>query len=218
VIPGPYLQVIVRDSGTGVDPSVQDNIFEPFFTTKAIGEGTGLGLATCHGIVRQNRGHIGLVSEPGRGTTFEIYLPRAEVEKPDSETPQVQEEAQRGDETILLIEDEAPVRELCARALERLGYNVISAATGGEGLERAGRFGGSIDALVTDVVLPDMRGPEVAERLKEARPDIAVLFASGYTQDTIARDGIIEESVNFLQKPYTLSKLGKTVRRALDRR
>ena len=110
------------------------------------------------------------------------------------------------------------MRALCAQALDQLGYTVISAATGSEGLERAAEFEGPIDALVTDVVLPDMRGPEVAERLKEARPDIAVLFASGYTQDTIARDVIIEEDVNFLQKPYTLSKLGRTVRRALDSR
>jgi PAS domain S-box-containing protein len=218
VIPGPYLQVIVRDTGGGVDASAREHVFEPFFTTKASGKGTGLGLATCHGIVKQNGGHIGLASEPGEGTTFEIYLPRAKAESSTSEAPPRPEAAHRGDETILLIEDEEPVRKLYAHALEQLGYTVISAATGGEGLERATHFKGSIDALVTDVVLPDMRGPEIAERLKKTRPDVAVLFTSGYTRDAIARDGVLEQSVNFLQKPYTLSKLGETVRRALDSR
>jgi len=218
VIPGPYLKVTVQDTGTGVDTSVQEHVFEPFFTTKASGEGTGLGLATCHGIVKQNGGHIWLISEPGMGTTFEIYLPRAAAESSVSETQPQQEAERGGDETILLIEDEEPVRALCAQALDQLGYTVISAATGSEGLERAAEFEGPIDALVTDVVLPDMRGPEIAERLRKARPDVAVLFASGYTQDAIARDGILEQSVNFLQKPYTLSKLGMAVRRALDSR
>jgi PAS domain S-box-containing protein len=218
VAPGPYLQIIVEDTGGGVDPSAQEHVFEPFFTTKASGKGTGLGLATCHGIVKQNGGHIGLVSEPGEGTTFEIYLPRAKAEGSAPEAPPRQETAHRGDETILLIEDEEPVRKLYAHALEQLGYTVISAATGSEGLERAARFEGSIDALVTDVVLPDMRGPEIAERLRRLRPDIAVLFTSGYDQNAIARDGVLEPSVNFLQKPYTLSKLGETVRRALDSR
>jgi len=218
VTPGPYLQMIVRDSGSGVDPSVQEHVFEPFFTTKASGKGTGLGLATCHGIVKQNGGHIGLDSEPGKGTTVEIYFPRAEAASPAANTPPRPESAQRGDETILLIEDEEPVRKLCVQALEKLGYTVISAASGGEGLERAALFEGTIDALVTDVILPDMRGPEIANRLREIRPNVAVLFTSGYTQDAIARDGVLEQSVHFLQKPYTMSKLGEKVRRALDSR
>jgi two-component system cell cycle sensor histidine kinase/response regulator CckA len=218
VTPGSYLQVIVKDTGSGVDASAQEHVFEPFFTTKASGKGTGLGLATCHGIVKQNGGHIGLVSEPGEGTTFEIYLPRAKAEGSVSKTPPRREAAHRGDETILLIEDEEPVRRLCAHALEQFGYTVISAAAGSEGLERAARFEGSIDALVTDVVLPDMRGPEIAERLRKMRPGVAVLFTSGYARDAIARDGVLEQGVNFLQKPFTLSKLGETVRRALDSR
>ena len=218
VTPGSYLQVTVQDTGSGVDLATQEHIFEPFFTTKATGEGTGLGLALCYGIVKQNGGHIELVSEPGKGTTFEIYLPRAAAESSTLEPPAPLETAQHGDETILLIEDEAPVRKLCTRALEHLGYTVIAAAAGGEGLERAARFEGSIDALVTDVVLPDMRGPEIAERLKEARPDIAVLFSSGYTQDVIARDGVLDPNVNFLQKPYALSELAIMVRRAIDSR
>ena len=216
VNPGPYLQVIVRDTGSGVEPAVRDHIFEPFFTTKPAGEGTGLGLATCHGIVKQNRGHIWLLAEPGKGSTFEIYLPRTEASSAIVESAPRQAATLGGHETVLLIEDEEPVRKLCARALERLGYKVISAATGGEGLELAARHAGPIDALVADVVLPDMRGPEVAERLQDARPGLVVLFASGYTRDAIARDGVLEESVNFLQKPYTLSKLGKELRRVLD--
>jgi PAS domain S-box-containing protein len=216
VIPGPYLQVIVRDTGGGIEPSVREHIFEPFFTTKPTGEGTGLGLATCHGIVRQNGGHIWLLAEPGVGSTFEIYLPRTEASSAIVESTPRQELALGGHETILLIEDEEPVRALCTRALEKLGYRVISAATGGEGLERAARHAGPIEALVTDVVLPDMRGPEVAEKLQDARPDLVVLFASGYTRDAIARDGVLEEDVNFLQKPYTLSKLGAELRRVLD--
>jgi CheY-like chemotaxis protein len=218
VTPGSYLQVTVRDTGSGVDLAVQKHVFEPFFTTKASGEGTGLGLALCYGIVKQNGGHIELVSEPGKGTTLEIYLPRAAKESSAPEPEAPPEAAQHGDETILLIEDEAPVRKLCTDALEHFGYTVISAKTGKEGLERAARFEGSIDALVTDVVLPDMRGPEIAERLKEARPDIAVLFSSGHTRDAIARDGVLDPSVNFLQKPYTLSTLAIMVRRAIDSR
>jgi PAS domain S-box-containing protein len=218
VMPGPYLQVSVHDTGVGVEPSLQEHVFEPFFTTKASGEGTGLGLATCHGIVKQNGGHIGLISLPGKGTTFEIYLPRAEAVNSIAKIPPQPESAQTGSETILLIEDEEPVRKLCTHALERLGYTVISATAGGEGLERVARIEGSIDALVTDVVLPDMRGPEIAERLRKVRPDIAVLFISGYTHDAIARDGVLEQDVNFLQKPFTMTKLGEKVRRMLDSR
>ncbi|HEY5658838.1 MAG TPA: PAS domain-containing protein [Myxococcota bacterium] len=216
VVPGPYVQVIVRDTGSGVAPAVRNHIFEPVFTTQPTGEGTGLGLATCHGIVKQNRGHIWLLGDPDKGCTFEIYLPRAESGLVILERPRGRETAEGGNETILLIEDEEPVRRLCALALENLGYRVISAATGAEGLERAAQHAGPLDALVTDVVLPDMRGPEIAERLREARPDLVVLFASGYTEDAIARDGVLEDGVNFLQKPYTLSKLGKALRRALD--
>jgi PAS domain S-box-containing protein len=216
VTPGPYLQVIVRDTGSGVEPSVREHIFEPFFTTKPAGEGTGLGLATCHGIVKQNAGHIWLVAEPGVGSTFEIYLPRTEASSAIVESAPQQDAALGGKETVLLIEDEEPVRSLCTHALERLGYEVLSAATGSEGLERAARHAGPIDALVTDVVLPDMRGPEVAEKLQDARPGLAVLFASGYTRDAIARNGVLEEDVDFIQKPYTLSKLGAELRRVLD--
>ena len=218
VIPGPYLQVIVRDTGSGVEPAAREHIFEPFFTTKPTGEGTGLGLATCHGIVKQNGGHIWLLVEPGKGSTFEIYLPRTEASSAIVEPAPRAGGALGGHETVLLVEDEEPVRKLCASALERLGYTVISAATGREGLEHAGRHAGPIDALVTDVVLPDMRGPELAEKIQGARPDLAVLFASGYTRDAIARDGVLEEGVNFLQKPYTLSKLGAELRRVLDSR
>jgi len=218
VMPGPYLQISVHDSGVGVEPSMQEHVFEPFFTTKASGEGTGLGLATCHGIVKQNGGHIGLVSLPGEGTTFEIYLPRAEAENSVAKIPPRPEPAQRGNETILLIEDEDPVRKLCTHALEKLGYTVISATAGIDGLERVSRFEGTIDALITDVVLPDMRGPEIAEQLRKVRPDIAVLFISGYTHDAIARDGVLEQNVNFLQKPFTMTKLGEKLRRMLDSR
>jgi two-component system cell cycle sensor histidine kinase/response regulator CckA len=216
--PGPYLKVTVKDTGIGVDASVREHVFEPFFTTKASGEGTGLGLATCHGIVKQNGGYIWLTSELGAGTTFDVYLPRAEAAQAVSEPPTRREAERGGSETILVIEDEEPVRLLCAQALKKLGYTVISAETGSEGLALAASFEGSIDALVTDVVLPDMRGPEIADRLREARPGVAVLFASGYTRDGIARDGILAESVNFLQKPYTVTELGMAVRRALDSR
>jgi len=218
VMPGPYLQISVHDTGVGVEPSVQEHVFEPFFTTKASGQGTGLGLATCHGIVKQNGGHIGLVSLPGEGTTFEIYLPRAEAENSIAKIKPQPEPVQRGNETILLIEDEEPVQKLCKHALEKLGYTVIAATAGIDGLERVSRFEGTIDALITDVVLPDMRGPEIAEQLRKVRPDIAVLFISGYTHDAIARDGVLEPNVNFLQKPFTMTKLGEKVRRMLDSR
>jgi PAS domain S-box-containing protein len=218
VMPGPYLQISVHDTGVGVEPSVQEHLFEPFFTTKKSGEGTGLGLATCHGIVKQNGGYIGLISLPDKGTTFEIYLPRAGSENSAAKTTPRPRPAQRGNETILLIEDEEPVKKLCTHALEKLGYTVISATAGGEGLELVSRFEGAIDALITDVVLPDMRGPEIAVQLRKVRPDIAVLFISGYTHDAIAHDGVLEQNVNFLQKPFTMTKLAAKVRRMLDSR
>ncbi|MDH3519236.1 MAG: ATP-binding protein [Myxococcales bacterium] len=216
VIPGSYVKLVVRDTGSGVDASVREHIFEPFFTTKATGEGTGLGLATCHGIVKQNSGYIWLRSDPESGAIFEIYLPRVEAEPEPEEGLPLDEEVQGGQETILLIEDEAPVRLLCAQALERLGYHVLTAASGGDALERATRYQGLIDALVTDVVLTDMRGPEIAEQLRTARPELTILYVSGYTPDSDVRSDIFEEGVNFLQKPYTLKKLGTVLRRALD--
>jgi CheY-like chemotaxis protein len=176
-------------------------VFEPFYSTKPVGQGTGLGLATCHGIVRQSGGHIELHSEPGRGTMFEIYFPRATISLPA--TPPAQPQALDdfgGSETVLLVEDEDDLRGLCGRALSSLGYRVLSAATAAQALDVATRNSGQIDALITDVVLPDMRGPEISRRLAQAFPNLRILYVSGYTEDAIAHDGVFEPGVNFLAR------------------
>jgi len=213
--PGPYVKLVVRDTGGGMESDVQQHAFEPFFTTKAAGQGTGLGLATCHGIVQQNGGYIRLQSIPQEGTTFEIHLPRAhrpqEVAQPIH--PSTMEEI-RGSERVLFVEDEPSLRELGARSLQTLGYHVVSAATGTEALQLAATAG-PFDALITDIVLPDMRGPEVSRRLLDSFPELRVLYVSGYTDDASVHSGTLEEGVNFLPKPYAPAQLAALLRRIL---
>jgi two-component system cell cycle sensor histidine kinase/response regulator CckA len=216
---GDYVRLVVRDTGTGIAGDAQKHVFEPFYTTKPLGHGTGLGLATCHGIVRQSGGHIELRSEPGRGTVFEIYFPRANISLPATPAAQPQMlDDFRGSETVLLIEDEHDLRELCGRALSGLGYRVLSADTAVQALDLAMRNPGPLDALITDVVLPDMRGPEIGRRLADAFPRLRILYVSGYTEDAIAHHGVFEPGVNFLQKPYTPARLAELLRKALDQR
>jgi two-component system cell cycle sensor histidine kinase/response regulator CckA len=215
VAPGEYVRLAVTDTGIGMDEQVQQHIFEPFFTTKDRGRGTGLGLATTHGIVRQSGGHIWLYSEPGRGTTFKIYLPRAT----DGVAPLARVEsppAQPGWETVLVVEDEAMVRRFAVIALERLGYRALEAPDGQAALETASAFAGPIHLLFTDVVMPHMNGHELATRIRERRPDVRVLYASGYTDNTIVHQGVLEPGLAFLQKPYTAVELSAKVREVLD--
>jgi PAS domain S-box-containing protein len=213
VVPGTYALLQVTDSGAGMDDETQDRVFDPFFTTKP--NGTGLGLATVYGIVKQNGGHIWLYSEPGLGTTFKIYFPHettAPVAAPAPEEPA----SLQGAETILLVEDSDAVRSLVAELLTSYGYTVLQAADGPEAIEIAEQRHGSIDLLLTDVVMPSMNGRELAERLLADNPPLKVLFTSGYPEDTIVRHAIAEARVAFIEKPYLPDDLGRAVRSIFD--
>lgn len=213
--PGDYVHLMVSDTGHGMDDDVLVHAFEPFFTTKGPGEGTGLGLATCHGIVRQNGGHVWIDSEPGRGTVVHVCLPRADEVAAPRRAPPVSRLAP-GAETVLVVEDEEMVREVAIAALQSCGYRVLSAGTGPEALALAEAHDGEIALLLTDVVLPGMNGAEVARRLRDARPGTRVLFASGYPDSSFADDGVVGQDVNFLQKPYRVTTLSQKVREVLD--
>ena len=216
VQPGPYVMLAVTDTGVGMDEATRMRIFEPFFTTKESGEGTGLGLATVYGIVKQSGGSIWAYSEPGRGTTFKIYLPRTDV-APAPPRPVVDRTVVAGrGETILLVEDDSAVRRLARRFLVSAGYTVLEAGNGDEALLMAGRTDGAIDLLLTDVIMPGMIGSELAARLHEVSPGLRVLYASGYTDDVILRRGVLENTAAFLAKPYTRDELTRKVRKMLD--
>jgi len=212
--PGDYAVLIVSDDGCGMEKEVLRHAFEPFYTTKPEGQGTGLGLATVYGIVKQNDGFINVYSEPGNGTTFRIYLPRREGRV---ETKVVAERsvAEGGSETVLVVEDESAIRQLAQTMLERLGYTVLAAGTPDEALELARTFEGRIDLLITDVVMPGMNGRELADRLTAVRPDTRCLFMSGYTADVIAHRGKLYDGVHFVQKPFTRTVLAASVRDAV---
>jgi PAS domain S-box-containing protein len=215
VAPGPYALLAVSDSGVGMSREAKAHLFEPFFTTKPAGEGTGLGLATVYGIVRQAGGHVWVYSEPGQGTSFKIYLPRTE-ETEERPEPRRAVRDHRGSETVLVVEDEPAVRELASRALAAAGYHVLQAPSGREALEEAGRTAGPVHLLVTDVVMPDMSGQKLAEALKRARPETRVLYMSGYTENTIVHHGVLDAGVHFLSKPFTPATIQERVREVLD--
>jgi len=214
VRPGRYVMLAVADSGRGMDRETLARAFEPFFTTKEQGKGTGLGLATVYGIVRQSEGHISAHSEPGQGSTFKIYLPR--IDDPgDDEAATSKAAAATARGTVLLVEDEGSLRELAAEMLEMMGYSVLAAGGGAEALALAGQHRGRIDLLLTDVVMPGMTGRELAERLEVVRPETRVMFMSGYTDDALGRRGLLSAGTLLLQKPFTLSKLAAMLREAL---
>jgi PAS domain S-box-containing protein len=214
--PGPHVLLSVSDTGVGMTDDVKGRIFEPFFTTKGPGKGTGLGLATVFGIVKQSGGHIGVESAVGVGTTFRVYFPRAEgAAGPHEEHPAPVPAA--GAETVLLVEDESAVRCLVRHVLASHGYTVLEASDGGEAGQIESAYRGPIHLLVTDVVMPGEGGRSVAERIAASRPGVRVLFISGYTNDAVVRHGILHESVDFLQKPFTPAALAHKVREVLDR-
>ncbi len=215
--PGEYVLLAVSDDGHGMDKETLARLFEPFFTTKALGVGTGLGLATVYGIVRQNKGLINVYSEPGRGTCFKIYLPRhAGKKEPFSKTADSVEPVKGGTETILLVEDEPSILDIAIKMLKQQGYIILAARTPGEAIRMAREYSGRIDLLLTDVVMPEMNGSDMAKNIMSLYPDIKLLFMSGYTANVIAHHGVLEESVHFIQKPFHKKDLTAKVREVLD--
>lgn len=216
-LPGEYAVIAMRDTGCGMNEETVSHIFEPFFTTKAQGSGTGLGLATVYGIVQQNRGFVTVSSTPGSGSDFRVYFPIFRGAAPASPAPPPESHAPGGEETVLLVEDEAALLQLSKRMLQGLGYNVLAADTPGKAIDIASSFEGRIDLLITDVVMPEMNGRELREKLDTVRPGLRTLFMSGYTADVIDRRGALDSGVYFLSKPFKIKQLAAMVREALDR-
>ncbi len=215
VTPGPHVMLAVSDTGEGMTEAVRSQIFDPFFTTKAVGKGTGLGLSTVYGIVKQAGGHIWVYSEPGKGTCFKIYLPRVDKAHPVLDPLKIPPESLQGAETVLVVEDDAQLRNMACKILKKYGYKVLSAEGGPSALEIAKTHGETIHLLVTDVVMPVMSGKEAAECMKTLQPDIKVLFMSGYTDNAIVHHGILDKDTAFLQKPFTPEGLARKVREVL---
>jgi len=216
--PGSYVMLSIADSGTGMNPETIAHIFEPFFTTKGVGEGTGLGLATVYGVVKQSNGYIWVDSAPGKGSTFQIYLPRnLDADLVSVAKPEVQSRGMsRGSEMILLVEDAEPLRKLAQAFLESNGFRVLSAQSGEAALEIAERHSGPFDLLLTDVVMPGMNGRVLAEQLSIRQPGLKVLFMSGYTDSFIAGHGVLQMGTNLLHKPFTEEIFISKVREVLD--
>jgi CheY-like chemotaxis protein len=217
VRPGEYVVLTVSDTGCGMDEKTKARIFEPFFTTKEVGKGTGLGLSTVYGIIKQSGGHIRLYSEPGCGTTFKIYLPRLEelVDSPSQHN--IPAPLPHGTETVLLVEDETSVRALATRVLNEQGYAVLEASNGEDALQVVEQYAGKdIHLLLADVVMPQMGGKDLASQMQILRPGIKMLFTSGYTDDAIVYDGVLDADIPFIQKPFTPGALVRKVREVLD--
>ena len=214
--PGRYVMLAVSDTGTGMSPDTQAHIFEPFFTTKEVGKGTGLGLSMVYGIVKQSGGYIWVYSEPGRGTSFKIYFPRVEQLAEAVALEKRPAGAQRGTETILLVEDDAQLRALTSSVLAHCGYKVLSAAGTEEGLVLCRKNHRDIHLLVTDVIMPGMNGRQLAEQVKQISPSAKVLYVSGYTSNAIVHYGVLDPGLRFLPKPFSLAALVAKVREVLD--
>jgi two-component system cell cycle sensor histidine kinase/response regulator CckA len=218
---GSYVMLAISDTGVGMDEATCARVFEPFFTTKESGKGTGLGLSTVYGIIKQSNGYIWVYSEPGQGTTFKIYLPRVEELEP-VERPRARRAADRaplernGKETGLVVEDDDAVRTVVRRTLEGSGYTVVEARDVGEATQLASEYEGPIDFLITDLIMPEMSGRDLARRVAELRPDVRVLYMSGYSDHTVLRQGMLSPDMEFLAKPFTRESLLDKVREILD--
>ena len=215
--PGSYVMLAISDTGSGMNKETREHIFEPFFTTKEIGKGTGLGLSTVYGIAKQNNGFIWVYSEPGQGTTFKIYLPGVKRDVKAEEKERTCVEDPGGSETVLIVEDDDSLRKLAQKALQRHGYRTLAAENGEEALRVSKEYDGLIDLVVTDVVMPKMSGREVAEMLQSLRPEIKVIYMSGYTDNAIVHHGVLAPGLNFLEKPFSPEGLARKVREVLDR-
>jgi CheY-like chemotaxis protein len=215
-VPGQYVRLAVSDDGCGMDTDTLSHLFEPFFTTKAMGQGTGLGLSMVYGIVKQNHGFINVYSEPEQGTTFTIYLPRHVTEAGQARTTRAAKPASRGHETILLVEDDPAVLTMTTRMLTGQGYTVLAARAPVEAIRVAGEQAAEIHLVMTDVVMPEMNGRDLAATLLALYPNLKRLFASGYTANVIAHNGVLDEGMPFLQKPFSLHDLAAKVREVLD--
>jgi len=213
---GGYVLIAIADTGTGMSDEVKAHLFEPFFTTKPAGRGTGLGLATCFGIVKQNSGYIHVSSELGRGTTFKVYFPQVQSALEPPRVRTLPTEVPGGNETVLLVEDEPMVRELTGATLREKGYTVVEAVNGQEGLRTARQYDGKIDLVLTDFIMPVMGGKEMTDALRTSHPDTKVLFTSGYTEEALGHHGVLRPGIVFLQKPYMTATLARKVREVLD--
>ncbi len=216
-VPGEYVQLALSDDGCGMDKAVIGHLFEPFFTTKDLGKGTGLGLATVYGIVKQNDGFITVYSEPGQGTTFKVCLPRHFAERRPLLVPEEEGEAMGGQECILVVEDEPAILKLIGTMLERLGYTVLAASSPTAALKMVESSDSPIALLLTDVIMPEMNGRELSSRVRALRPEILTLFMSGYTANTIAHHGVLDQGVEFIEKPFFKKDLAAKIREVLQR-
>jgi two-component system cell cycle sensor histidine kinase/response regulator CckA len=215
--PGPYVMMAVSDTGSGMDKEVQEHIFDPFYTTKEKGKGTGLGLSTIYGIVKQNNGFIWVYSEPGQGSTFEVYLPKVKGDVKAEEKGQTPVENLDGFETVLIVEDNDSLRKLARTVLKQNGYKVLAAENGEDALRISMGNKGPIDLIVTDVVMPKMSGRETVERLQPLYPKMKVIYMSGYTDNSIVHHGVLTPGLNFLEKPFSPEGLARKVREVLDK-
>jgi two-component system cell cycle sensor histidine kinase/response regulator CckA len=216
VKPGKYVLLTVSDTGSGMTPEVQARLFEPFFTTKEVGKGTGLGLATVHGIVLRSGGSVDVYSEVGAGTSFKVYFPRADAARMVAEVPAPVTRPRAGTQTVLVVEDAEGLRELVTRLLKRLGYIVLVAANADEAL-RLFEANASIDVLLTDVVMPGASGADLSRQLLEIRPTLKVIYMSGYTDEAIVQHGVLNPGIALLNKPFTSEALGRKIREVLNR-
>jgi len=214
---GPYVMMRVSDTGSGMEEEILSHVFEPFYTTKGLGIGTGLGLSTVYGIVKQNKGYIFVDSKPGKGSVFEIYLPAAKGGKKPVTAELVAEADLIGSETILVVEDDIMLRKLTSRILERYNYRILQASNGDDALSVSHKYGGPIDLIITDVIMPGMNVREMAEKIQSRRKEARILYMSGYMDNAISHHGVLTPGIDFLQKPYTPEGLARKIREVLDR-